>query len=502
VVDLPREEYSSPLETGAALLSRVADFLVREGVESYVVGGYLRDVLLGKIVRDIDIAVKGNAPHIARQVAITLGGAWVLLDEVNQIARVVLKGENAAPWHLDFVPLRGDVREDLARRDFTINAMAVSLGEWNRRESLVSSLIDPYGGLLDLEKKRLRTVSPRAFQEDPARLLRAVRLSAEYGFTIEEETETLIQSQSQLLAAVAAERVREELCRLLSCPEAARFLRYLDRLGLLQVLLPELTSTRGVEQPREHFWDVFDHSIESVATVEFLLREGNGRYGAEVLRSVPWSPELARYFAEEIAEGVSRKVLLKLAALLHDIAKPQCRSVAEGGRIRFLGHAREGASLVEQILERLRFSNREVKMVKKMVEQHLRPGQMSNNAELPTRRAIYRYFRDTAEVGIDILFLGLADHLATRGPNLDLESWREHGRLVEHVLLEKQRQESTSPPPKLIDGHDLIRLFRLSPGPLIGKLLEMVKEAQAAGEISSREEALALVRQQLESRQG
>jgi len=250
-------------------------------------------------------------------------------------------------------------------------------------------------------------------------------------------------------------------------------------------------------QPKEHFWNVFDHSIKTVVATDFLLKEGTWEYaGDEVLAVVPWPELLAQHFALEVSHGSTRGLLLKLAALLHDIAKPQTKTIDADGRMRFLGHAKEGATATVNILERLRFSGKEVKLVEIMVQHHLRPMQMSNNG-LPTRRAIYRYFRDTGEAGIDILFLSLADHLATRGPHLDLTQWREHAQRVEYVLSQRFQEEGMVTPPKLVDGHDLLNIFGLSPGPKVGELLEAVREAQASGELASRKEALAYIRRQL-----
>jgi poly(A) polymerase len=205
---------------------------------------------------------------------------------------------------------------------------------------------------------------------------------------------------------------------------------------------------------------------------------------------------LAQHFGLEVSQGSTRGSLFKLAALLHDVAKPQTKTIDANGRMRFLGHAKEGAAMVVKILERLRFSGKEVKLVEVVVQHHLRPMQMSSNG-FPTRRAIYRYFRDTGEAGIDILFLSLADHLATRGPHLDLAEWQEHAQLVEYVLAQRFQEESVVVPPKLIDGHDLINIFGLSPGPKIGEFLEVVREAQASGELATKEEALAYIRKQL-----
>jgi poly(A) polymerase len=250
-------------------------------------------------------------------------------------------------------------------------------------------------------------------------------------------------------------------------------------------------------QPKEHFWDVFDHSLKTVAAVDFVLRQGDWEYaGDEALGTVPWSETLSRHFAREVSGGSNRRLLLKLAALLHDIAKPQAKAADADGRIRFLGHARVGAAVAVDIMERLRFSAREIKLVEIMVRYHLRPGQLSHEG-LPSRRAIYRYFRDTGETGVDVLFLSLADHLAARGPRLDVAQWQEHARMVEYVLSQRSEQESLVLPPRLVDGHDLINIFGMKPGPRVGELLEAVREAQATGELATREEALSYIQEHL-----
>jgi len=461
-------------------------------VEAYLTGGFVRDTLLGRATADVDIVVAAPAMKLAPEVAHTLGGKYVALDEVNEIARVVLRREE--PLHLDFSTMRGSIEEDLSQRDFTIDAIAVDL---NDIEKPSLPFIDPYDGSQDLERRVVRAISEAGFVHDPARLLRGPRLAAEFGFAIDGNTKALIQRHHELIDTVAAERVRDELCRLIAAPRAAQSLRLLDELGLLLVILPELSSTKGSEQPKEHFWDVFEHSVETVAAIDFVLRtEVSVYYGAGTLAFVPWSSELEEHFEEEISSGHSRKTLLKLAALLHDVAKPATKAMDERGRTRFLGHAKEGASIAEGIMERMRFSSREKEMVQKMVMHHLRPGQLSGEG-LPTHRAIYRYFRDTGDVALDTIFLNLADHLATRGPELDLGEWREQAQKLAYVLEERFREESIVSPPKLIDGHDLIDIFSLTPGPRIGKLLEAVREAQAAGDIATREEALGFIQKRL-----
>jgi poly(A) polymerase len=468
------------------LLTKISRFLTEEGIPAYLVGGFVRDILLGRDTADIDIAVAADALSTADKVAVALDGKYIPLDEENGVARVVLPD---GKWQIDFTALHGDIEQDLAHRDFTIDAMAIELDNDFEVALNAEKLIDPLNGREDLRRGVVRAVSETVFGDDAARLIRAVRIAAELGFNIDSETARLIKRDSPFISDVAGERVREELLRLLVLPGAGQRLAYMDELGLLTALIPELNPARGVSQPRVHVWDVFDHSIQTVAAVEFVLREGTLEYaGEDVLAMVPWSAELSRHFDREISSGSTGRSLLKLAALLHDIAKPQTKTM-DDGRARFLGHQQEGAATAAAVMERLRFSNREIKLVELLIKYHLRPTQMSHEG-IPTRRAIYRYFRDTGEAGIDLLFLCLADHLATRGPSLDLHEWQEHTQMTGYVLDKRFEEESLSAPPRLIDGHDIMKVFGLNPGPVIGELLEALRETQAAGEVTDRKQAL------------
>ncbi len=479
-----------------SLLAAVSNLLTEQDIKAYLVGGFVRDVLLKRETADIDIAIAADALEIAPKVADALGGRFVLLDKENQVCRIVI-ADGKAPggrWQLDLSALQGDIEPDLGRRDFTIDAIAVDLAELKRANV---TLIDPFKGRADLKQRVIRAVSETAFQSDAVRLLRAVRLAAELGFSLESQTESLVKSNCHLIAGVAGERIREELLRLLAVPEPQRYLAYIDELGLVTAIIPELAQAKGVSQPKEHYWNVFDHSLQTVVAVDFLLRQGSWQHANDkILAVAPWSKVLSRHFAQAVSGGSTRRSLLKLAALLHDVAKPETKAIGEDGRTHFLGHAKLGAATAAAILERLRFSGKEIKLVEIMIEHHLRPGQLSQEG-LPSHRAIYRYFRDTADAGIDTLFLSLADHLATRGPNLDLAGWQEHTKMVEYVLAQHFEQEKRVVPPKLLDGHDLIRIFGLKPGPRLGEALEAVREAQASGEIANREEAIAYIRDRL-----
>ncbi|MEA3298376.1 MAG: HD domain-containing protein [Chloroflexota bacterium] len=466
----------------------------------YIVGGLIRDVLLGRETRDVDIAVEGDAVGIAREVARLVKGKFVLLDADNGVARVVnfLEGHD---WNFDFSSLYGNIESDLARRDFTINAMAIEIESANMLAGTeLSQLprIDPFHGEEDLKGRVIRAVSPGIFEADPVRLLRAVRLAGELDFAIAPETEKLIQRDFSCVTSVPGERVREEVLRLLSLPHASSHLEYLDHLGLLVPLIPELGECKGVDQPTVHFWNVFDHSLKTVAAIEFLLGQGPWEAGGEdLLATVPWSEEIERHLSREVSHGSDHRGLLKLGGLLHDIAKPQTKFVDDAGRAHFLGHPGQGADMTQVILERLRFSRREIDLVKALVLYHLRPVQLSQEG-MPTKRAVYRYFRDTGEYGIDILLLALADHLATYGPGLPISGWQERCHLVDYILEEHACQEVKVQPDNLIDGHILMSTLGISPGPVVGELLAAVREAQASGDIRSREEALRLARHEFD----
>jgi putative nucleotidyltransferase with HDIG domain len=465
-----------------------------------VVGGFLRDALLGRESHDVDLAVAADPLSLGRRLADALAGHFVRLHEEHKAARIVLP-DGGAIRSLDLLPLCLEIEADLEQRDFTINAMAV------RVEALAGgrqpSIIDPCGGKRDLAEGIVRMVRPEAFGADPLRLLRAVRLCAELGFALDPQTAAVVAENAPLLSQTAPERQRDELMRILATSRAAPGLRLADKLGLLAVLLPEVTATRGEQQPKEHHWDVFDHSLETVAALDALLgseKPADGRWARlwrELWGHMEAFPAVREHFQEEVSQGQTRVALLKLAALLHDIAKPETRTIEADGRMRFFGHARAGALRAAAAARRLRFSGGEVREVEAMVREHLRPLQIAQDGP-PSRRALYRYFRDAGEAAIDVLFLSLADHMATVGPRLEWDDWRAHLGVVSFILAARFQEEALTAPLRLVTGHDLMDALGLTPGPLVGRLLTAVQEAQAAGEVTTREQAVALARQELE----
>ena len=467
-----------------ALLRRLREVADATGVSVYLVGGAVRDALLGRPTADIDLAVAGDPHGYAEALARTLPGSLFPLDAERRMYRVAAR---SAPGYVDIAPLRGDIQSDALERDFTINALAVPLGQVDA-DSGQAPVLDPLGGLDDLDRRHIHAVGDGVFADDPVRLLRAVRIAAELAFDIEPVTMAMAKRDAHLIRSAAAERVRDELCRTLAMPNSARHLRLLDELRLLTTVIPELEESRGVGQPKEHYWDVLQHCFEAVGFTEQVLRQAPS--SAAFMTYIPWDGDLAGHFQEHLTDDRTRMVLGKVGALLHDVAKPRTKTIGEDGRMRFLGHSPMGAEMTERILERLRFSRREVRMVSAMVREHLRPGLISRD-EGPSRKAVYRYFRDAGEAAIDTLFLSFADYLAARGPLLEMDDWRRYAGKIEHMLSAYREKDTPVRPLKLIDGHDLIAVYHLEPGPRIGELLEAVREGQAAGELLTREDALA-----------
>ncbi len=324
------------------LLDQLGELARASGVDAYVVGGTVRDVLLDRATRDVDLGVDRDAMGVARRIADALRGHFVELDDVNAVARVVL--DEGAVRYVDIAQLQGTLEEDMRRRDFTIDALAAPIAG--------GAVIDVCGGLDDLAARVVRMNGDHVFDADPLRLLRGVRIAAELRFDIEPATETAIRERASRVNEAAAERRRDELARIFALDDAYGGLRLLDRTGLLDALLPEVAAGRGVTQPGAfHAYDVFEHALHAVEAMDVMLAPARPAGPAawlwdELWRSLAWcEAELRAYLGEEISEGRTRAALLKLAALLHDVAKPQTRAEQPDGRVRFFGHADLGAEV-------------------------------------------------------------------------------------------------------------------------------------------------------------
>jgi poly(A) polymerase len=449
--------------------------------DAWIVGGALRDELLSRPVRDVDVAVRGDPERAAREAA--AGRPVFRLSETFGAWRVIDR-KTGQVW--DFAPLQGDtIEEDLARRDFTVNAMArpAKLGA---RPGPAGELIDPLGGRADLDARTLRVLGPAAYEQDPLRPLRLARFAAELGFEPDPETARLTAAAAPRVAEAAGERVFGELRRIVIAEHALEGLDVADRLGLVSAVLPEVAELHDVEQSRYHHLDVYDHTREVLAQVIELdarLEELFGEENEQRVRAV---------LAEPLADELTRGQALRFGALFHDLGKPATRQVRPDGRVTFIGHDRLGERMARDVLRRLRASERLSHFVEGITRHHLALGFLVHERPLG-RRDVYRYLADTNPVEVEVTLLSCADRLATQGRRGE-EATAAHLELARELMGAALDWREHGPPRVPIRGDDLARELGIDPGPELGRLLRVLAEAAYAGEATTRDEALALAR--------
>ncbi len=444
----------------------------------------------------MDLACAENAHGYAERLARLVGGTLVTLDESTRVYRIAL---GPGGRQIDVAQLQGPgILADLARRDFTCNAMAAPL----RPDGRLGDLIDPRDGLRDLKAARLRADDPEVFREDPLRMLRAFRIAAELGLKIDKDTLKHIRARRRLILRCSAERLRAELLGLLAAGPAAPWLERMDAAGLLTAVLPELEASRRCALSYYGRGGVLRHSLDAVARMDFLLEHLGSVY-----------PELQEEIRAHLGRwSASPEALLRLAVLLHDVAKP-ATARRRGGRLRFFGHDERGASMGRRRLERLRFSTAEVERIAVCILHHLRPGNLAHNANI-SPKAVYRFFRELGEHGVALLLVCWADHAsylplplvrkllararrapsAARPSETDPEKTLRHLQVVSFLLKSFFRKRQIVRPPRLLDGHAVMKALGLAPGPAVGKALAKLEEAQAMGRVRDRPSAIAFIR--------
>ncbi|WP_025322807.1 HD domain-containing protein [Deferrisoma camini] len=453
----------------------VREALARAGVQTaWLVGGTVRDLALGRPdPPDLDLAFPGEAARAAFEVARLGEGTAFPLDEGRGVWRVALPGGVT----VDLAPLRAPtLAEDLAGRDFTVNAVAWTLGEDR-------GLVDPLGGLRDLAERRLRPCRADALEEDPVRVLRAYRLAVGLGLEIDPGLEQSLARAAPGLGRVAPERIRTELFACLGLVGGSRGLRLMAAHGVLEVLFPFVGDWRGFDQGDYHAYDLWEHALRTAEEAERL---------AEGEEWMPRPDRLREHLAEELEAGITRRALLVFAACLHDLAKPECAS-QDGNRRRFTGHETRGGHLLRGILAGLRVGRRARGAAQRAVAAHLRLFQLSRQHP-PTERARLRYLRDLRAETPEAVLLSVADERAT-GPAPPAREAVERTAAEVLDLYWRKRDHREIPP--LLRGRDLVELG-VPPGPEVGRLLRAVAEAEARGEVATRNEALALVRKERE----
>ncbi|RKQ85053.1 poly(A) polymerase/tRNA nucleotidyltransferase (CCA-adding enzyme) [Solirubrobacter pauli] len=443
------------------------------GETAWLVGGAVRDALLGRETDDVDLAIPGDPKRAARAIAKASGGTSFQLSGAFGAWRVVAP-EHA--WHVDLVTLRDDdILADLAIRDFTINAMAQPLGG--------GELVDPHGGREDLQRRVVRMVSAQALEEDPLRSLRAVRIAVELELEIDPATGAAAAEHASGIARVASERVFAELKRVVSADAVRRGLDVMEAYGLTQVVLPELVELRGVEQSRFHHADVYDHTLEVLDSVALLQRDPVAAGLDEGVRDL---------LAEPLSDDLTRGEALRWAALLHDAAKPATRGF-HGGRVTFMGHDAAGAELVRDVLGRLKASTRLRDYVAAVTLHHLDAGFLVHERPLD-RRAVWRYLRATQPWSADTTIFTVADRLATRGDNAG-PAIEAHLEVVRDLLAAAREEDAAGPIRPLVRGDELIKEAGVPAGKQLGTILAQLEEDRYAGAITTREDALERARE-------
>jgi len=464
-------------ELRAAPLVAAAARALGGGAPTWIVGGAVRDAVLGKPVVDLDLAVDGDPGAAARAIAAELGEHAFELSAEFATWRVA---SASRPWQVDVTALRGGgIEADLAERDFTIGAVAVPLAG--------GEALDPFAGLVDLERGILRAVGEASFDGDPLRLLRAARLAAELGLEPDPETVGLARAARARAAEPAGERQLAELRLLIGGPDPLGGLALLDQLGLTPVLLPELEELRGVEQGPNHHLDVHAHTLavlEHTLEVEGDLERFAGENAAEVRALLD----------EPLADEMSRATALRFGALLHDIGKPATRSERDGF-VGFRGHDTAGAEIVAGICSRLRASRRLTQHLCGLTEHHLRLGFLIPEAPLSPRR-MHEYLVATEPVAVDVTLLTVADRLSARGSGILArpEMVEAHLRLAREAIDAALRWRREGPPPRLLRGDELAAELGIAEGPELGEALAELEAAQYAGEVSDRSGAIAHAR--------
>lgn len=450
---------------------------------AYLVGGSVRDILLGYQPHDIDLVVPGSAVDLTGRLAEVTSIKLVILEEEYDIVRVV-----ATAGHVDITGLGNtSLGMDLKRRDFTINAMALPLAAYLKDKDQASSIIDPLNGLADLRQGIIRACIAASFEDDPVRVLRALRLQARYGFKIAPETMQLMRNLKNPLSGMPGERIMLELRHILEMPGSAGIISFLEQeLNLLSQIFPEIVPMQQMEQNHYHAGNVWQHCLQAFFELEDLLKESlvPGKAGQAVQEC------LGQYFASDS----KRLPVIKLACLFHDLGKLKTRGQREDGRITFYDHHRAGGPMIETIARRLKMSRQEIKLLKKLVEWHMQPLFLSKENP-PSNKAVYRFFRNLGEDTPACLLISLADKTSSLKATGRFEMAIDYKKhildLLNRYVKEKKQALDLKP---LLTGDEICSLLDLKPSPLIGKLKEQLWEAQVEGKVTTRCEAVEYLR--------
>jgi poly(A) polymerase len=459
-------------------LSTISSIARKQKVNIWLVGGFLRDIYLKKKkdLVDFDFCVEKNTFSVVKEFSKKISSKFIVLDAKAQSLRVILKKKNKI-YTYDFTLMRGqDLCEDLSLRDFSINTLALNLRERKLK------IIDYFKAREDLKKKVIRVTRDEVIPQDPLRILRGFSFRANYDFHIESKTYKLMTKHRRLLKRASRERVGEELFKILNSPESYKTINEMDKARIIDEVIPYVDQARGVSQGGYHHLGVWKHSLETLRQFELF-------YTRKLIKD----KEIADYLHQELAVGRPRLQIVKLACLLHDIGKPTAKKKLNKKTI-FHTHEKIGRDLAAKIADRLRISYKEKEVLKRFIFWHLRPGYLADQIT-PSKRAIYHFFRDTQEEGAGVILVSLSDWRSTRGPLVDQTKRKRHEKIMISLIDSYFEEKRKKPLPKIIDGYDIMRKFKLGSGSLVGEILHKIKEEQVLGKISTKQEALKIAKE-------
>ncbi len=470
------------LITNDPVLRIIANQATRRSIKAYLVGGYIRDALLGLHPKDADLMFEGdsNSQLIGELISEKFGSTLVRFEKHMIVYRITVNNNQYDLADL----LDKTIVDDQLRRDFTINSLAVEIGSFVQNPNPdISDILDASNGIEDLHQGIIRINSKQVLKDDPLRIARMFRFERQLDFTIDPDSYNAVDEFTSGFSDISGERVRDEFFQILNRPKTTETLLKMDEVGLLSSMFPEIEIMKGVSQNEYHHLDVFEHSICAVREFENVLK-----FDSPITE--PYSARLTELVQSEMVPSRNRAALMKLALLFHDIGKPGARAVREDGKITFIGHNKLGVEIIEPYLDYLHLSRRERVFINNLIDGHLRPGFLDPDS--PTlSKAIFRFFDRYADCGIDIVLISIADRLAAQGEKVDDAVNQRHDQIAA-ILLDAyfNQNKLLVRPTDLIDGNNLMRELDLESGKRIGILLKVIKEGQASGEVLTYDDAI------------
>jgi poly(A) polymerase len=480
------------LEESLKLIRKLQNLSI--GLNVYVVGGFVRDIFLKYInhIRDIDLIINNNVYEYSKKVANNFNAKLIILDNTNQIYRVILK-HTFQIKHIDITVMNGNsIQEDLLKRDFTINALAFQLKTFI---NLKLNIITPNQNektFNDLKLKIINTVSNESFKTDPLRMLRVFRFMSKLNYIPTKSTLKQIKSHTQLIHNIAPERIKNEFCQILSSCKAYTTIKHMYKCKLLATILPEIINMEKIN--KKHYYHpggLLQHSFETIKSVEEILNNLQIYFPQTYIN-------LQQHFNNNkmFSDYVTRSGILKFTALFHDNAKPETVSYYNN-KIHFLGHEIEGSLKIKHIMTSMKFSKKDIAISTFLIANHMRPSNLTKN-KIITKKATLKFFRDIKDNTPDLLLLSMADwHSYTKLKCFSMKTLKNQEQNVRKLLVDYYKYKDKIELPKIIDGNIIMKQFNLHPGPYIGKLLKIVNDAVSKGQISNTKEALEVLSSQI-----